>query len=70
MVEVFKTNVQEVAISTMLIQKLLDRFKADKISFDLEDCDKVLRVEGDNFSPDEIIESVNSFGYNCEILAY
>lgn len=68
MVEVFKTNVQEVAASKMLIQKLFERFQADRISFDLEDCDKVLRVEGANFSPDDIIESVRSFGYSCEIL--
>lgn len=68
MVEIFKTNVQEVAASKMLIRKLFERFQADRISFDLEDCDKVLRVEGASFSPDDIIVSIRSFGYTCEIL--
>lgn len=68
MVEVFKTNVQEVATSTMLIQKLLEQFQVDKISFDLEDCDRVLRVEGKRFFPEEIIDLVTSHGYQCEVL--
>ena len=68
MVEVFKTNVHEVATAKMLIQKLLDHFQADRISFDLEDCDRVLRVEGKRFFPDEIIDLMTSHGYHCEVL--
>ena len=70
MVEVFKTNVQKISESRLLIQKLFEKFQIDKISFDLEDCDKVLRIEGKYISPNEIIELIISFGYQCEVLSY
>ena len=47
MVEVFKTNVQKKAQSKMLLCILSEAFPSFKINFDLSDCDKVLRVEGD-----------------------
>lgn len=68
MVEVFKTNVQEVAESRILTQKLLEHVQVAKISFDLEDCDKVLRIEGESFLADEIIDLVISAGYQCEVM--
>ncbi|UFH54348.1 hypothetical protein [Spirosoma sp. KNUC1025] len=68
MVEVFKTNVQDTGESKRLIRKILEHFQIDKVSFDLEDCDKVLRVEGKFISPNKIIELLLSFGYQCEIL--
>lgn len=68
MVEVFKTNVQKVAESRVLTQKLFEHVQATKISFDLEDCDKVLRIEGESFLADEIIDLVTSAGYQCEVM--
>jgi hypothetical protein len=68
MIEVFKTNVQERDRSRMLIQKLSQLFPATKINFDLDDCDKVLRVEGQNFCTHRIIELLKLNGHYCEIL--
>jgi hypothetical protein len=68
MIEVFKTNVQEKDRSMLLIKKLLDEFPASKINFDLEDCDKVLRVEGQDFCARKIIELLKLNGHYCEIL--
>ena len=68
MVEVFKTNVQEVAHSIKMIDKLLEHFPVSKINFDLEDCDKILRVEGEHVLPEKIIEVLKSNGYNCRVL--
>ena len=48
MVEVFKTNVQEDKQSQMLMEKLSYHFPHCRINFDLEDCDNILRVEGDD----------------------
>ena len=48
MVEVFKTNVQKKSQSKMLLSVLYEIFPSFKINFDLSDCDKVLRVEGDD----------------------
>lgn len=68
MVEVFKTNVQEVERSNRLLERLLYHFPDNKINFDLEDCDKILRVEGENISPEKIMELLNEEGHFCEIL--
>lgn len=68
MVEVFKTNVQEVDQSKTLIQKLLEQFPQSKINFDLDDCDKILRAEGMDIQPEKMIEVLNSNGYQCQVL--
>ena len=68
MVEVFKTNVQLQEQATTLAGKLSLRFPRMKINFDLEDCDKVLRVEDKDVSPYKIIEMLASDGYQCHIL--
>lgn len=68
MVEVFKTNVQKQTQSKMLLRILSDAFPAFKINFDLSDCDKVLRVEGDNVKSVRIMILVKEYGFNCEIL--
>lgn len=68
MVEVFKTNVAEVDQSNLLIQRLISHFPANKINFDLEDCDKILRVEGENILSEKIVEILNEEGHFCEIL--
>jgi hypothetical protein len=68
MVEVFKTNVQKKAQSKMLLCMLSEVFPSFKINFDLSDCDKVLRVEGDNMEALRIMTLVNEYGFKCEIL--
>jgi hypothetical protein len=68
MIEVFKTNVQKVESSKMLIRQLLTHWPACKINFDLEDCDKVLRVEGETFCATRVIELLKLYGHHCEIL--
>ncbi len=67
-VEVFKTNVAEVELSELLIQQLEDEFPDSLINFDMEDCDKILRVEASTIAPEKIIQVLNSNGYSCEIL--
>jgi hypothetical protein len=68
MVEVFKTNVQKKAQSKMLLCILSEAFPSFKINFDLSDCDKVLRVEGDNIEALRIMRLVKEYGVKCEIL--
>jgi hypothetical protein len=68
MVEVFKTNVQKKAQSKMLLCALSETFPSFKINFDLSDCDKVLRVEGDNMESFRIMILVKECGFMCEIL--
>ena len=68
MVEIFKTNVQKKAQSKVLLCILLETFPSFKINFDLSDCDKVLRIEGDNIEALPIMILVKEHGFTCEIL--
>lgn len=68
MVEVFKTNVQKKSQSKMLLGILSEAFPSFKINFDLSDCDKVLRVEGNNLEVLSVITLVKKYGFICEIL--
>ncbi|MDE3145024.1 MAG: hypothetical protein KGL19_12780 [Bacteroidota bacterium] len=68
MVEVFKTNVEEIAQSKILIEKLYYHFPESKINFDLDDCDRILRVEADNVLPETVIELLHQNGYQAEVL--
>jgi hypothetical protein len=68
MIEVFKTNVQKKAQSKMLLCILSQTFPSFKINFDLSDCDKVLRIEGDNIEALPIMILVKEYGFKCEIL--
>lgn len=69
MIEVFKTNVQEVGQSKMILEKLLEHFPNSTINFDLEDCDKILRVHASSICNDSIIKLLNSYGFHCEVLS-
>ncbi len=68
MVEVFKTNVRSIREAKRIVQKLGEQFPKHKINFDLSDCDKILRIQGNNILEREIINIVASLNYNCEIL--
>lgn len=67
-VEVFKTNVNEVELAEILIKQLLDYLPESRVNFDLEDCDKILRVEAKTIIPEKIVEVLNANGYSCEVL--
>lgn len=64
-VEVFKTNVQRELDKNFIIAVIQTQFPDYKINFDLEDCDKILRVEGVALEPKNIVDYVNCLGYIC-----
>ena len=68
MIEVFKTNVQHRELAEQLASILYERFAFSKINFDLEDCDKILRVEGKQICVENIIETLGTRGLQCEVL--
>lgn len=68
MVEVFKTDVQKVSQAKKIIALLLEHFPDNRINFDLSDCDRVLRIEGDEFDADRIITLVTAHGFACNVL--
>ncbi len=68
MVEVFKTNVERREMAEQLISTLRIRFPFSRINFDLEDCDKILRIEDTQICIKTIIELMNIRGFECEVL--
>ena len=69
MVEVFKTNVTEAGDAEMLLRKIHDCFKNYSINFDLDDCDKILRVEStQQLNTNALVELISSLGFRAEIL--
>jgi hypothetical protein len=68
MVEVFKTDVKQRKQAAGLITALLQAFPMHCINFDLDDCDRILRIEGNNICVTTITQVLNLQGFNCEVL--
>lgn len=66
-VEVFKTNVASKYEAAMLIEMLCQVYPFAQINFDLEDCDRILRIKG-SISTRSIVNLLNEKGYLCEEL--
>ncbi|HEY1010402.1 MAG: hypothetical protein ACO1NS_00230 [Daejeonella sp.] len=63
---VFKTSVgssEDVMAVGPLLNNLLN--ETDRWTFDLEDCDRVLRVEAESVRADSIIEKLAGAGVMC-----
>lgn len=67
-VEVFKTNVRYKRQAKVLLDALSARFPRFRMNFDLEDCDKVLRIEGEEIPQQKITALVTEKGYQCDVL--
>lgn len=67
-VEIFKTNIGIAAEAERIIFLLLQQFPGSRTTIDLEDCDKVLRVEGFGVCAQEIILLVQENGFHCNVL--
>lgn len=66
MILVFKTSVnsrEEVVKLQPLLNSLV--LPLGSWNFDLEDCDRILRVETNSIDPDSLIHVMERQGYNC-----
>lgn len=68
MVEVFKTNVADKDQAHRLISELKQLLPEYKINVDLDDCDKVLRIEHTHVPVIQVVSLVRQQGFSCEIL--
>lgn len=68
-VAVFKTDVQRRTQANRLLNLLKQNQPGCRINFDLDDCDKILRVEGNTLCCDKIIQLLKLNGHACEALA-
>jgi hypothetical protein len=70
MVEVFKTNVKNKRQATQLITQIHQDFGQYVANFDLEDCDRILRIacKKEEICPESIIALLEKHGFWCEVL--
>ena len=68
MVEVFKTNVEDPGLADLLISHIHQTLPDYQANFDLEDCDKILRIAGGNFTAVKVAALVNAHGFECLML--
>ncbi len=68
MVEVFKTSVTDREVARETIRCLEAAYPGGCVSFDLEDCDKVLRIDHHDVTAEQAIKLMHSMGHRCEPL--
>lgn len=68
MMEVFSTNVRRTSHAKEIAALLTKHFPGVKINFDLSDCDRVLKIAGKNFMPEQIMSMVRQKGFECRLL--
>ena len=65
MVKVFKTDVLYTEKVKAIITDILRNIPGLKITFDLEDEDKIMRIEGDFFKAEDILFCLKKQGHSC-----
>jgi hypothetical protein len=68
MIEIFKTNIDKPWKADQMVAILQVHFSDCSVSIDLEDCDRILRVEGQLLSSETIKEIVVNEGFQCSVL--
>lgn len=68
MIEVFKTDVQKPRDASRVKKILQQGFPGCQVSFDLEDCDKVLRMAGGSIEHERVIGLLRLAGFACQVL--
>lgn len=68
MIEIFKTNVENEDQAKSLFALLYVQIPAAEINFDLEDCDRILRIKGAFFCCRDVIQTLTSNGFECCLL--
>lgn len=70
MVKVYKTNVYESSRAHDILKDIRTLLPGSDPSFDLEDCDNVLRIErtSGKIEEQEIREILSNYGHSLEIL--
>lgn len=65
MVKVFKTDVLYAEKVKAIITDILRNIPGLKITFDLEDEDRIMRIEGDFFKAEDILFCLKRQGHSC-----
>lgn len=68
MIEVFKTDISNNAVAEIIAKHLQNILPEAKINFDLEDCDNILRVEGNSMLVNTVAQQITALGFYCKAL--
>lgn len=68
MVAVFSTNITDRGLAEEIRQALLTVFPEAKINFDLEDCDRILRIVHETPLCQQAMQWMHAAGYACSSL--
>lgn len=68
MIEVFKTNVSNPQQADELIGLLHHLLPGSTINFDLEDCDRVLRIDHEIVDPVHVTRILAGRGFECSVM--
>ncbi|HZE83377.1 MAG TPA: hypothetical protein VE035_03665 [Puia sp.] len=70
MIEVFKTDVEDWRQAANLVDEIHSAFHNYTANFDLEDCDRILRVKcaSGSVQPSFLIDLLKRSGFNAEVL--
>lgn len=71
MVEVYKTNILKKQHAKLIKKEINTLFPKYSINFDLEDCDRILRIDTfeEMLDPNSIINILYKNGFTIEILS-
>lgn len=70
MIYVFKTSVETEQDIFELKPRLDSLVPQAKWNFDLDDCDRILRIDSEMENTDAVIGLLQETGYDCEELPY
>lgn len=65
MIYVFKTSVRTQKAVKKLTAKLNTFIPNSKWNFDLEDCDKILRIDSKEVTAKQVIDFLNKYKFEC-----
>lgn len=68
MIEVFKTDITNKTTAKAIIKALKQSFPTSNFNFDLNDCDKILRITSNQNIASQVVEIISSQGFRCDIL--
>ncbi|RIV41957.1 hypothetical protein [Flagellimonas pelagia] len=70
LIEIFRTNVEDESTADRTVNALHENFKNVSANFDLEDCDRILRVESidGNIMLKEILHFLTSLNLKVELI--
>lgn len=68
-IEVFKTNVETGEQAAYLVNLIRESFPEYTVNFDLDDCDRILRVKSSEAVPENVLVRIlNQNGFDAAVL--